>query len=70
MNKRSVSELGAKDICSSEIRKYVDKYCHVVEKTQNNPNLSRDLRAYIEAVMYNISGNLVWSIYCPRYHKF
>ncbi|KAI1498011.1 isoprenoid synthase domain-containing protein [Biscogniauxia marginata] len=70
MNERSVSEEEAKSICSEVIKKYVAEYCQVVEKTRNDRDLSRDLRAYIEAVMYSISGNLVWSIYCPRYHKF
>jgi hypothetical protein len=30
--------------------------------------LSRDTVVYLEAVRWSYIGNLVWSIYCPRYH--
>ncbi|KAI5866412.1 terpenoid synthase [Durotheca rogersii] len=67
MNERGVSEEGARTICSEEIQKQVTKYCVVVEETKANLRLSRDLRTYIEALLYSISGNLVWSIHNPRY---
>ncbi|KAF2965249.1 hypothetical protein GQX73_g8313 [Xylaria multiplex] len=70
MKERSVSETEAKKICCFEIKKYVSMFKQTVEETRNNHCLSRDLRAYLEAVLYSISGNLVWSIYCPRYHEY
>ncbi|KAL7793174.1 isoprenoid synthase domain-containing protein [Trichoderma ceciliae] len=69
MNERSVGEDEAKAICTEEIQRYATIFCRNVEETKKNLALSRDLRAYMEAVMYSCSGNLVWSIYCPRYHE-
>jgi hypothetical protein len=31
--------------------------------------LSRDTVTYLEAVRCSYIGNLVWSIYCPRYNQ-
>ncbi|KAK4222263.1 isoprenoid synthase domain-containing protein [Podospora fimiseda] len=67
MKERSVGEEEAKLICGEIIRDYVEEYRLIVENTKRNQRLSKDVRAYIEAVMFSISGNLVWSIYCPRY---
>ncbi|KAI1735626.1 fusicoccadiene synthase [Xylaria scruposa] len=70
MKERSVTEAEAKIICCSEIEKYVSTFRQTVEETKHNSCLSQDLRTYLEAVLYSISGNLVWSIYCPRYREF
>lgn len=70
MNERSVGEEDAKRICRDEITKYVSVYNRVVDETKANTSLSRDLRAYVEAVKFSCSGNLVWSINCPRYRDF
>lgn len=69
MNERQVSEEEAKAICAEEIRRYARIFCDNVDEAKQNLALSKDLRAYLEAVMYSCSGNLVWSIYCPRYHE-
>ncbi len=70
MKERSASEAEAKKICCSEIKKHVSIFKQTVEETRHNSCLSQDLRTYLEAVLYSISGNLVWSIYCPRYREF
>ncbi|KAJ2997364.1 hypothetical protein NUW58_g677 [Xylaria curta] len=70
MKERSVNEAEAKRICCLEIHKYVSVFQQTVEETKHNPCLSKDLRTYLEAILYSISGNLVWSIYCPRYREF
>ncbi|TGJ82762.1 hypothetical protein E0Z10_g6002 [Xylaria hypoxylon] len=70
MKEKSVNEAEAKKICCSEIKKYVSIFKQTVDETRHNPCLSQDLRTYLEAVLYSISGNLVWSIYCPRYREF
>ncbi|KAI8955300.1 fusicoccadiene synthase [Xylaria longipes] len=70
MKERSVTEAEAKIICCSEIQKYISTFRQTVEETKHNSCLSQDLRTYLEAVLYSISGNLVWSIYCPRYREF
>lgn len=68
MREHSITESQAKDLCRQKVKEYVAKAVLIVEDTKNNPDLSRDLRTYIEAILYSISGNLIWSIYCPRYH--
>lgn len=67
MNERAISEKEAVKVCIGEINKYTAKYCRIMEETKNNLGLSRDLRAYIEAMGYSISGNLVWSMRRARY---
>lgn len=69
MKERSVDEAEAKRVCCSEIKKYVSLFKQTVQETKDNSCLSRDLRIYLEAILYSISGNLVWSIYCPRYRE-
>ncbi|KAI0548663.1 isoprenoid synthase domain-containing protein [Xylaria curta] len=68
MEEKGVDESEAKEICSAEIRKCMDDYCKVVEGIKNNLNLSKDLRKYLEAILLSCVGNIVWSIYSPRYH--
>lgn len=68
MRELSMTELEAKAVCREKIKDYVAESVRVGEETQRNCDISSDLRTYIEALQYSISGNLVWSIYCPRYH--
>ncbi|KAJ6114890.1 fusicoccadiene synthase [Penicillium sp. IBT 16267x] len=67
MQEQGVSETTAIHICGEEIRRYVSEFDEIVE-TQIS-GLSKDTRAYLEAVRHSIVGNLVWSIYCPRYNE-
>lgn len=67
MKERSVGEEDAKFICCTKTQKWISLYCCVVHETKNNLSLFRDLRAYLEALLYSYVGNLVWRITCPRY---
>lgn len=67
MQEHSVGEEEAKAICADEIKKYGSEFARIVDENRDNMNLSRDVRAYLEAVLWSYIGNLVWSIYCPRY---
>ena len=69
MKEHSLTETEAKILCRKKIREFVADARRIVEKNKLNTNLSSDLRIYLEAILYSISGNLVWSIYCPRYHE-
>jgi hypothetical protein len=69
MKEQSVGEVEAKAICAELVREYIDQYLGIVEETKQNTSLSKDTRTYIEAVLLSIIGNLVWSIYCPRYRE-
>lgn len=70
MQERSVDEAEAKAICIKEVKRLTAEYCQIVEDTKNNNALSKDVRAYVETLKFSIIGNLVWSIYCPRYREF
>ncbi|KAF1962998.1 terpenoid synthase [Byssothecium circinans] len=66
MQERSTNEDEALILCAEETKRYISEFQRIVRDTKNDLSLSRDLRAYIEAVNYSYVGNLVWSIYCPR----
>ena len=68
MGELSVSEDEAKSVCRKKIKECVAEYISIVQKTKVDSNISPDLRFYVEATQYCVSGNMVWSTYCPRYH--
>ena len=68
MREHSITELEAQKLCREKIKEYVDDSVRVSKDTSRNTDISLDLRKYVEALQYSLSGNLVWSIYCPRYH--
>jgi len=67
MKERGCSELMAINICEQEIRRRIAQFDANV-KGARHAGFSRDTVAYLEAVKLSHVGNLVWSIYCPRYH--
>ncbi|KAK8061886.1 Fusicoccadiene synthase [Apiospora phragmitis] len=69
MKEHGVGEEEAKRMCSGEIQKYVRQYRQDVREAGAHMRLAKDTKTYLEAVMYSISGNLVWSIDCPRYRN-
>ncbi|RBA20604.1 hypothetical protein FPRO05_08051 [Fusarium proliferatum] len=66
MKESAVGEEEAKEVCRREIMQSIDQFRGITAKTRADLSLSRDLRVYVEAVMWSYIGNLVWSIYCPR----
>ena len=62
----TVSE--AKEMCRGIIKEKVAEYLRVLEDNRNKLELSLDLRRYLEAFQYTLSGNAIWSATCPRYH--
>lgn len=70
MRERSKTEKEAMTFCRQKIREYVVEFSDVVLETKANLKFSKDLRTYVEAIQYSLSGNLVWSIYCPRYQSY
>ena len=68
MQEYSVTESEAKRMCKEKIREVVAEYNCTVEEYRNKPELSCDMRRYLEALRYSLSGNAVWSLTCPRYH--
>ena len=68
MQEHSVTEQEAKRLCRLKVQQSVKGATRIVEATKADEEISLHLRKYLEALLYSISGNLVWSIYCPRYH--
>lgn len=58
----------AKDLCRQKIKEHIAEYVRIVEENRNNMSISSDLRKYIDCMQYSLSGNVVWSKLCPRYH--
>ncbi|RAH62626.1 fusicoccadiene synthase [Aspergillus piperis CBS 112811] len=67
MEEEGLSETAAMQVCEGEIRRYIAEYEHITCNAHRQQKLSRDTLAYLDAVRYSHVGNLVWSIYCPRY---
>ena len=68
MGQHSITVEKAKSLCRTKIKEAVAEYVQVVKDTQTRTDLSLDLREYIDALQYSLSGNVVWSLACPRYH--
>lgn len=68
MQKRQVGIEAAEEICRELIKQYVVEYRKIWEENQFNESISLDLRKYMECMLYSISGNVVWSLGCPRYN--
>jgi hypothetical protein len=68
MQERKCSEDTAIRICQQEIKRHLGEFEENIESTETK-TMSRDTQAYLQAVRLSHVGNLVWSIYCPRYHR-
>jgi hypothetical protein len=54
--------------CRNVVRQRIQQFDAAV-KTAHETELSQNTLHYLEAVRLSHVGNLVWSIYCPRYHE-
>ena len=62
------SEEEAIAFCRNVVRQRIQQFDAIVE-TAHETGLSKNTIDYLEAVRLSHIGNLVWSIYCPRYHE-
>jgi hypothetical protein len=69
MVEHDISLEEARERAKGRIKEEVAKYVQVVADVNSRHDLSSDARKYIELMQYSVSGNVVWSIQCPRYHK-
>ena len=69
MGETHISEEEAKLLCRKRIKEEIKRYVQTVEEVKIRNDISEDLRKYIEVMQYSLSGNVVWSLQCPRYHK-
>lgn len=68
MQEKSINEDRAIEICREKTKEFVATYVQVVKQNRQNEAFSLEFRRYLEAVLYSLSGNAVWSVVCPRYH--
>lgn len=59
----------AKAACRTMIKDSVTQFLQVVHETKCRTDVSNDLKVYVEALQYFVSGNLAWSLTCPKYHE-
>jgi hypothetical protein len=64
----SITEEEAIAICREKINDAMSTFNNTRIKISVS-QLSKDMVVYLEAVRYSYIGNLVWSMYCPRYHE-
>lgn len=68
MQEHQISEDGAKEMCREKIKQTIVDFRQIVREANGRTDLSNDTKRYLEGLLYSLSGNLVWSIECPRYH--
>ncbi|KAI1335897.1 terpenoid synthase [Xylariaceae sp. FL0016] len=69
MGEHNITLDQAKDMCRRRIKAEVSQYISIVKETRYRDDLSSEAKTYIELMQYSVSGNVVWSMQCPRYHK-
>lgn len=69
MKEHDMSLDEAKQMARRLIRENNAKYMQVVRRTKQNPDrYSQNVIRLLDNLVYVVSGNLVWSASCPRYH--
>lgn len=68
MRDHSTDETRAIETLRDKIKENVAHYLRIVDDTKRNLSISSDLAKYLDALKYMYSGNLIWSMHCPRYH--
>jgi hypothetical protein len=68
MQEHNISDEEAKQLCCEKISENVAKYVETVREARTRTDISRELRIFVEAIQYIISGNLVWTRGAPRYN--
>jgi hypothetical protein len=59
----------AKALVREASNRYEAKFLELCDSfRRNNPLYSEKLDRYLRGLAYQISGNVVWSLTCPRYH--
>lgn len=69
MQWENLSKPQAKEKTKETVRKYEAEYYEKVDAfTSDQEKCSNNLARYLKAQAYQISGNVAWSLRCPRYH--
>lgn len=69
MKWHNVDIVAAKKMVKQAIWRYERRYLDLcADHRRENGPLSNHIDRYLRALAYQISGNVVWSLNCPRYH--
>ncbi|KAH7048409.1 isoprenoid synthase domain-containing protein [Macrophomina phaseolina] len=68
MKEHGVGVDDAKQICRRVILEHEAKYIKTLREVEKRTDLSHDLKRFVEALQYSSTGNVLWSVLCPRYH--
>ncbi|KAH6849621.1 isoprenoid synthase domain-containing protein [Chaetomium sp. MPI-CAGE-AT-0009] len=68
MNKHSMTCDEAKAVCRERARQYAAEYEQVVEAAKAREDLCQDAKRLLEQLKFAMTGNIVWSRQCLRYH--
>jgi hypothetical protein len=59
----------AKTVIKETIQKYEREFMRQIDEyKQQRESVPEKIQQYMEAMSYQVSGNLVWSLNCPRYN--
>lgn len=67
MKEQGCDEETALRVCRHSTQQLIEQFDDIVEKSGSS-DLSLQSQRYLKAVRQSHVGNLVWSIYCPRYN--
>jgi hypothetical protein len=69
MRLQNVDISTAKEVIKKTIQKYEQEFLRRIEDYRHrSERVSEKIKQYLEAMTYKFSGNLVWSLNCPRYN--
>lgn len=68
MKEKGMNLNEAKELCRRLIRENMLKYMQVLKDVKEPNRYPPNVVQLLEALLYVMSGNLVWSASCPRYH--
>ncbi len=68
MNKHSMTYEEANAVCGERANQYAAEYLHILETVRHRDDLCPDAKYLLDLLKFGISGNIAWSMQCPRYH--
>ena len=69
MREHGIGENRAKALLLEKIMQCVRRFTVVVDNVNIDPDVSTEVKRFVNAVMSVHAGNVLWSRYCPRYHR-
>ena len=68
MHKHSMTYEEANALCGERAKQYAAEYLKILETVKNRDDLCQDAKYLLDLLKFVISGNIAWSLQCPRYH--